>query len=127
MAYNTQRGYRLTDAILNNEIVDFSLNTGLRIKKSGTSNIINPYLTDILVDFMVFYIDNKHEFIYNPPTSVDFSQDGNHWYEHHYDKFWWRPTLIDYEVRDTIIEYTETLESSKTIRKKSINFPIFDK
>ena len=77
MAYNTQRGYRLTDAILNNEIVDFSLNTGLRIKKSGTSNIINPYLTDILVDFMVFYIDNKHEFIYNLQASVDFSQDEN--------------------------------------------------
>lgn len=127
MAYNTQRGYRLTDAILNSEIIDFSLNTGLRIKKSGTSNIVNPYLTDILVNFMGFYIDDKDEFIYNPPTSIEFSKDGNHWYEHHYEKFWWRPTLLDYVVKDTVIEYKETFESSKIIRRDLMDFPVFDK
>ena len=70
---------------------------------------------------------DKQKFIYNPPASVDFSQDGNHWYEHHYDKFLWRPTLLDYEIQDTVIEYKETLESSKTVRRDLIDFPVFDK
>ena len=120
--HNMMRKYRLTDAILNGETVMFSPEKYLKIKKIKDVCIVNPYLTDFLVDSMESYIIEKQEFVYNPAEDVIFSPDGNHWYLH--DGLWWRPNVFEDEVNDTSIQYKK---GTKTKYDTILTLPCFDK
>ena len=128
LAHNSCRSFRLTDAILNSETIEYR-NGDLMIFKDGESNVVNPYLTDILVRTMGDYIDNKQNFAYRPPTNVLFSPDGNHWYSHTHlgwGEILWRPTIVEDDVISAKVEMKETVESRTNI-VDLIDFPCFER